>query len=109
MSDPTEHASAQHQQAGGTMRPTTRPVTGFTRHEGPGTRWGRRRPTGVTLIRLLAAIWLVILGSIFCAFGHWWGACFFVLAGLVGWLAYKLPRSQARALNPMPQRARARA
>jgi len=97
MSDPTEHTSAQHQQAGGTMRPTTRPVTGFTRHEGPGTRWGRRHLKGVTLIRLLAAIWLVILGSIFCAFGQWWGACFFVLAGLVGWLAYKLPRSRARA------------
>lgn len=52
------------------------------------------------------AVWLVILGFIICAFGQWWGACFFVLAGLVGWLAYKLPRSRARALNPTPQRAR---
>lgn len=82
------------------MNDPTGPGTGFTRREGPGTRWGWRHPKGVTLIRLLAALWLVILGAIFCAFGHWWGACFFVLAGLVAWFAYKLPRSRARALKP---------
>jgi signal transduction histidine kinase len=41
---------------------------------------------------LLVAIWLVILGAFFCATGHWWGAFLFVAAGLVGWLAYQMPR-----------------
>jgi hypothetical protein len=89
------HYQPEADYEGVVMRPTTRTVTGLTRREGRGTRWGRCHPQGVTLIRLLAATWLVILGSIFCALGQWWGACFFALAGLVGWLAYKLPRSRA--------------
>jgi hypothetical protein len=96
MNELTEQNSAQHQQADETTRPPARPVPGIIRHEGPGTRWGQSHVNGVALIRLLAVIWLVVLGSIFCASGHWWGACFFVVAGLVGWLAYKLPRSRAR-------------
>jgi hypothetical protein len=86
MSDPTQGTSGQPQSAG------------FTRPEGPGTRWGRRHPRGVTTVRLLVAVWLAILGAIFCAFGQWWGVCFFAGAALVGWLAYKLPRSRARTL-----------
>ena len=96
MSDPTEHSASTNRRRN--YGPTTS-SHGVHPAQGPGTRWGRRHPKGVTLIRVLAAIWLVVLGSIFCAFGHWWGACFFVLAGLVGWFAYKLPRSRARAAS----------
>ena len=85
MNDLTERPSAQHQQAG-------------PGNEGPGTRWGRQHVKGVALIRLLAAAWLAILGSVFCASGHWWGALFFAGAGLLAWLAYQLPRSK-RALD----------
>jgi signal transduction histidine kinase len=46
----------------------------------------------VALVRWLVAAWLLILGSIFCASGHWWGASLFPAAGLVGWLAYAMPR-----------------
>jgi hypothetical protein len=58
----------------------------------------RRHVRHVALIRLLVATWLVILGSVFCASGHWWGALLFAGAGLHGWLAYKMPRSK-RALD----------
>ena len=56
------------------------------------TRFGRRHVRGVAIVRWLVAIWLVVLGSIFCATGHWWGASLFVVAGLVGWLAFEMPR-----------------
>jgi hypothetical protein len=52
------------------------------------------------------AIWLVILASIFCASGHWWGALLFVAAALVGSLAYLMPRWAAAldAENAQPAR-----
>ncbi|HEY0936602.1 MAG TPA: hypothetical protein VGD91_23070 [Trebonia sp.] len=55
---------------------------------------GAKRPPAkiVARLRILVAVWLVILGSVFCASGHWWGACYFAGAGLVGWLAYQMPR-----------------
>ena len=59
----------------------------------PATRFGWRHVKGVAVIRLLVAIWLVILGSVFFAHGHWgWGVVLFVAAGLVGAIAYLMPR-----------------
>ena len=55
------------------------------------TKFGRRHVKGVAFTRLLVAIWLVILGAIFCASGHWWGALLFAAAAVVGWLAYQMP------------------
>ena len=98
MNDLTEQPSAEHQQADENTRPPARPVPAVIRNEGPGSRWGRRHVKGTALIRLLAAAWLVILGCVFCASGHWWGALFFAAAGLLAWLAYQLPRSK-RALD----------
>ncbi len=57
----------------------------------PGT-FGWRHVKGVALTRLLVAIWLLALGSFFCATGRWWGALLFATAGLLGWLAYQMPR-----------------
>jgi signal transduction histidine kinase len=34
----------------------------------------------------------VIVGSIFCALGHWWGALLFVPAAVNLWFAYLMPR-----------------
>ena len=92
MHEPTERPRAERQQADETTQPSTRPVPWIIRHGWPGTQFGWRHVKGAAVIRLLAAIWLVILGSIFCASGHWWGAFLFVAAGLVGWLAYQMPR-----------------
>jgi hypothetical protein len=101
MHDPTERSSAERQPADETARPPARPVPAI-QPEWPGAQSGWRSVKRVALIRLLIAIWLVILGSVFCAFGHWWGALlgalFFALAGLHGWLAYKMTRSK-RALG----------
>jgi signal transduction histidine kinase len=92
MHEPTEQPSAEHQQADETTRPAARPVPPIIQHGWPGSQFGWRHVKGVALIRLLVAIWLVILGSIFCASGRWWGALLFAVAGLVGWLAYQMPR-----------------
>jgi hypothetical protein len=59
------------------------------------TSFGWRHVHGIAIIRFLVAIWLVCLGAIFCAFGYWWGAFLFVAAGLVGALAYQMPRWKA--------------
>ena len=56
------------------------------------TQWEWRHVKGVANIRVLVAVWLVFLGCIACADGYWWGAFFFVVAGIVGWLAYDMPR-----------------
>jgi hypothetical protein len=43
-------------------------------------------------IRVLVALGFVIAAVTLCAAGHWWGALFFVAAGLDGWVAFELPR-----------------
>ncbi len=43
-------------------------------------------------VRGLVALWLVVLGVILCAYGFWWGASLFTLAGLIGFLAYQMPQ-----------------
>jgi fatty acid desaturase len=73
-----------------TTQPVTRPAPQIVRRI--STEFGRRHVKGVAITRLLVAIWLVILASIFCASGHWWGALLFVAAALVGSLAYLMPR-----------------
>jgi hypothetical protein len=65
-------------------------VPKFIRHN--VTRFGWRHVKGVAVVRYLVAIWLVILASIFCANGEWWGALLYVAAAVVGWLAYQMPR-----------------
>jgi signal transduction histidine kinase len=72
--------------------PPAKPVPAIIRRGWPGLRFGRRHVRGVALTRLLVAVWLVILGSFYCATGHWWGAFLFPAAALVGWLAYQMPR-----------------
>jgi hypothetical protein len=51
-----------------------------------------RHVKGIAAIRVLVALWLIILGAILCGYGYSWGASLFVAAGLVGWLAYQMPR-----------------
>jgi signal transduction histidine kinase len=92
MYEPTGRPSAERRQADQTTRSSAGPVQRLIRPGWPGTQFGWRHVKGVAVVRLLVAIWLVILGSIFCASGHWWGAFLFVAAGLVGWLAYQMPR-----------------
>ena len=69
---------------------STKPVPSIIRHGVTGFGW--RHVKGVAFTRLLVAIWLVILASIFCATGHPWGAFLFAAAAVVGWLAYQMPR-----------------
>jgi hypothetical protein len=56
----------------------------------PQYEW--RHVKGIAALRVLVALWLVFLGAILCAYGYWWGAALFVVAGLLGWLAYQMPR-----------------
>ena len=99
MNQPTERRSAEQQQAAGPRQP---PASALIRQQWPGT-FGWRHVKGVALVRLLVAVWLVILGSFFCASGHWWGAFLFAAAALVGWLAYLMPRWK-RALDAVTER-----
>jgi len=70
------------------------------------TKYEWRHVNGIAATRALVALWLVILGTILCAYGYWWGAFLFVVAGLVGWLAYEMPRWK-RALDSENGRASA--
>jgi signal transduction histidine kinase len=72
------------------MRPSTKPVPPIIRRTVPPFGW--RHVKGVAVIRVLVAIWLVILGSVLWAFGYWGGAFLFVAAGLHLSLAYLMPR-----------------
>jgi signal transduction histidine kinase len=92
MGEPTQRPSAERRPADGSTRPSTEPAPWIIRHGWPGSQFGLRHANGVAAIRLLVAIWLLVLGIIYCATGHWWGAFLFVAAGLVGWLAYQMPR-----------------
>jgi hypothetical protein len=94
MYEPTE--GVERQLGHDAAQVSSKPVPRMVRYG--ATQFGWRHVKRVAVIRLLVAIWLVILGSIFCALGHWWGALLFVPAGLVGWLAYQVPRWK-RALD----------
>ena len=62
---------------------------------GAFTAFGARHVKGVALSRWVAAVCFVIAAVLLLAFGHWWGALFFVAAGLNGSLAYLVPRWNA--------------
>lgn len=87
-----------------TMQPPTRPAPRIVRSI--STEFGRRHVRGVAITRLLVAVWLLILGSIFLAFGQWWGAILFVPAALNGTFAYLMPRWKLTldAENAQPSR-----
>ena len=90
MYEPIERVERQH--GHDSVRGTTKPVPKIIR--GISTDFGMRHVRSVAVIRLLVAGWLVILGCVFCALGHWywWGALLFVPAGVNGWLAVQMPR-----------------
>jgi signal transduction histidine kinase len=90
MDGTTKQYRAGGGQPGGAEGPSTGPVPRIIRSI--STPFGRRHVKGVALIRYLVAIWLVCLGSAFCAAGHWWGVLLFPAAGGVGALAYVMPR-----------------
>jgi hypothetical protein len=93
MSRGSEDRWTEEQPADETVRSSANPVPEIILRT--TTRFGWRHANGIAVIRFLVAVWLVCLGVIFCAFGDWWGAFLFVAAGLVGWLAYQMPRWKA--------------
>jgi membrane protein implicated in regulation of membrane protease activity len=56
------------------------------------TAFGARHLRGVAIYRWIAAVCFVIGGALLLAFGKWWGAVFFLAAGLNGSLAYVVRR-----------------
>ena len=77
MQDPDKRSKAGSKQPDG-VRPWTEQVPSIVRRT--TTEFGWRHVNGIAVIRLLVAVWLVCLGTIFCAFGDWWGAALFVAA-----------------------------
>ena len=71
-----------------------------TRARGIFTEFGARHIKGVAVSRWVAAVCFVITGVLLLAFGVWWGALFFVAAGLNGSLAYLVPRWSRRSDTP---------
>jgi len=56
----------------------------------------RHRGT-VAAIRITVAMWLIILGTVLCSNGYWWGSLIFAVAALHLALAYRLLKtSKAR-------------
>jgi hypothetical protein len=55
-----------------------------------GTAFSRRHPLGVAVVRLLVAVWLLALASVFCANGQYWGVALLAPAALHLWIAYRL-------------------
>jgi Na+/H+-translocating membrane pyrophosphatase len=72
------------------MQASTTTMPKFIERSVTNFEW--RHTKGIAAIRVLVALWLLFLGSILCAYGYWWGAILFVVAGLVAWLAYQMPR-----------------
>jgi signal transduction histidine kinase len=62
------------------------------RARGTFTAFGARHVKGVAISRWAAAVCFVIAAVLLLALGHWWGALFFLAAGLNGSLAYLVPR-----------------
>jgi hypothetical protein len=90
MRESTNRPLAERQQGNESMQPPTKSAPWIVRRI--STEFGRRHVKGIAAVRCLVAIWLVIVGSILCASGHWWGALLFAGAALVGSLAYLMPR-----------------
>ena len=77
------HNQTEHQQSTG-MAPSAA--------RGTFTAFGARHVKGVAVSRWIAAVGFVVAAVLLLALGHWWGALFFVAAGLNGSLAYLVPR-----------------
>jgi hypothetical protein len=90
MHERIDRSQSGGQQPDGAERPSTKPVPKIGRSM--SRPFGRRHVKGVAAIRYLVAIWLICLGSVFCALGQLWGTLFFPAAGAVGALAYLMPR-----------------
>jgi hypothetical protein len=71
-----------------------RQSTGVASSPGRGTftAFGARHIKGVSITRWIATVCFVIAAVVLLAFGHWWGALYFLPAGLNGSLAYLVPR-----------------
>ncbi len=63
-------------------------------------RYVYRHPRAWGSLCLAAGSWLVILGTILCAYGFWWGAGLIAVGALELWIAYHL------LVAPLPQRVR---
>ena len=90
MHEPSDRFQSVRQPPDGAKGPPTQPVPWIVRSI--STPFGLRHVKGIAVVRYLVALWLVCLGSVFCAYGHWWGAFLFPTAGGVGALAYLMPR-----------------
>jgi signal transduction histidine kinase len=86
----TDGPKPEGQSATGTPVPPTKPVPRVVMRVVSPFGW--RHVSGIAVIRFLVAVWLVCLGTIYLAFGQWWGALIYVGAGAIGWLAYQMPR-----------------
>ncbi len=67
---------------------------------GTFTAFGARHVKGVAVSRSVAAVCFEVAAVLLLAFGHWWGAVFFVAAALNGSLAYLVPRWNLRRDAP---------
>jgi hypothetical protein len=64
------------------------------------TAFGARHVKGVAISRWTATVCFVIAAVVLLALGHWWGALYFLAAGLNGSLAYLVPRWNRRPDAP---------
>jgi signal transduction histidine kinase len=81
-------------------------------------RFVYRHPRAWGGVCLAAGSWLVILGTILCSYGFWWGAGLIAVGALEVWIAYRLlvaplplrvrelERSRARAVDDSAARLR---
>ena len=53
-------------------------------------RFVYRHPKAWGSACLAAGLWLVILGTILCSYGFWWGALLVAVGVLESWIAYRL-------------------
>jgi signal transduction histidine kinase len=63
-------------------------------------RYVYRHPRAWGSVCLAAGSWLVILGTILCVYGFWWGAGLIAVGALELWIAYRL------LIAPLPLRVR---
>ena len=86
------------------LQSQTKPVPRFVRRM--SSDFGLRHTKGVAITRWLVMIWLVILGSIVCAYGYWWGAFLYLGAAANGWFAYLMPHWKSALEAESLQRVR---
>jgi hypothetical protein len=55
-------------------------------------RFVYRHPKAWASLCLAAGSWVVILGTILCVYGFWWGAGLMAVGALELWIAYRLLR-----------------